>query len=143
MLRVRLPKCISREELRSPPTQSQPTGVVTIQTPCGSWMLRKFCTLSPIRARKSYRQLQEFYGRVRLTAIGDSDYHGLGPMGLCRTFVFVRGDSEGAILDAFRAGHTVVYDRAGRTFGDPELISLAMQAPGSANFNPQYRTKAF
>jgi hypothetical protein len=78
---------------------------------------------------ESYRQLQEFYGRARLTAIGDSDYHGLGPMGLCRTFVFARGDSEGAILEAIRAGHTVVYDRDGRTFGDPELIRLATQAP--------------
>jgi hypothetical protein len=78
---------------------------------------------------ESYRQLQEFYGRARLTAIGDSDYHGLGPMGLCRTFVFARGDSEGAILEAIRAGHTVVYDRDGRTFGDPDLIRLTTQDP--------------
>jgi hypothetical protein len=78
---------------------------------------------------ESYRQLQEFYARAPLTAIGDSDYHGLGPIGLCRTFVFARGDSEGAILDAIRAGHTVVYDRDGHTFGDPELIRLTKQYP--------------
>lgn len=87
--------------------------------------------LHPIAYIKAsaYRQLQEFYGRGHLTAIGDSDYHGLGPMGLCRTFVFVRGNSEGDILEALRAGHTVVYDRDGRTFGDPELIRLAAQDP--------------
>jgi hypothetical protein len=76
---------------------------------------------------KEYQELQEFYGRARLTAIGDSDYHGLGPMGLCRTFVFAREDSGSAILEALRAGRTVVYDRDGRAFGDPELISLTAQ----------------
>ena len=76
-----------------------------------------------------YRELQEFYGRARLTAIGDSDYHGLGPMGLCRTFVFARDDSGGAILDALRTRHTVVYDRYGRAFGDPDLIHLTQQDP--------------
>jgi hypothetical protein len=77
----------------------------------------------------AYGELQEFYGRAQLTAIGDSDYHGLGPMGLCRTFVFARKDSEAAILDALRAGHTVVYDHSGRAFGDPDLIRLAAQDP--------------
>jgi predicted metal-dependent phosphoesterase TrpH len=83
--------------------------------------------LHPIAYRHpgAYRELQEFYGRARLTAIGDSDYHGLGPMGLCRTYVFAREDSEGAILEALRAGRTVVYDRDGRAYGDPELIRLA------------------
>jgi hypothetical protein len=75
----------------------------------------------------AHRQLQEFYARGRFTAIGDSDFHGLGPMGLCRTFVFVREDSEPAILEALRTGHTVVFDRDGRAYGDLELIHLAAQ----------------
>lgn len=75
----------------------------------------------------AYGELQEFYGRAKLTAIGDTDYHGLGPMGLCRTYVFAREDSESAILEALRAGRTVVYDRDGRAFGNPELIHLAAQ----------------
>jgi predicted metal-dependent phosphoesterase TrpH len=31
----------------------------------------------------AYVQFQQFYARARLTAIGDSDYHGLGPLGMC------------------------------------------------------------
>jgi len=69
-------------------------------------------------------ELREFYGRSRLTAIGDSDYHGLGPMGLCRTYVFTPDETEHGILDALRHRRTIVYDR-GRTYGDPALIRLA------------------
>jgi predicted metal-dependent phosphoesterase TrpH len=75
----------------------------------------------------AYRELQEFYARASLTAIGDSDYHGLRPMG--RTFVFARDDSEDAILEALRAHRTVVYDRDGRAFGDADLIRLSAQTP--------------
>ena len=75
----------------------------------------------------AYQELQQFYGRTRLTAIGDSDYHGLGAMGLCRTFVFARDDSAGSILEAVRTQHTVVFDRDGQAFGDPNLIYLARQ----------------
>jgi hypothetical protein len=60
------------------------------------------------------------------TAIGDSDYHGLGPMGLCRTYIFTPEDTEQAILSALRQRHTVVYDR-GRAYGDPALIRLAAE----------------
>jgi hypothetical protein len=81
-------------------------------------------------ARNAYRELQEFYGRRRLTAIGSSDYHGVGPVGLCRTYVFTREASEEGILEALRQGHTVVYDRGGRAYGDPELVRLAAQAGG-------------
>jgi predicted metal-dependent phosphoesterase TrpH len=76
-----------------------------------------------------YRQLQEFYARAHVTAIGDSDYHGLGPMGECRTFVFARENSEAAVLDALKVGRTTVYDRDGRAYGDPQLIALAAQNP--------------
>jgi hypothetical protein len=78
---------------------------------------------------KGYQELQEFYARAHVTAVGDSDYHGLGPMGLCRTFVFAREDSEAAVLDALRIGRTVVYDRDGRAFGDAQLVALASQNP--------------
>ena len=73
---------------------------------------------------EGYREIQGFYRRAGVAAIGDSDYHGLGAMGLCRTYVFARDNSEGAILEAVRAGHTVVYDRDGRAYGDPHLIRL-------------------
>jgi predicted metal-dependent phosphoesterase TrpH len=74
------------------------------------------------------RELEQFYGRAKLTAIGSSDYHGLGPVGLCRTLVFAHDDTEQGILDALRAGRTVVIDR-GRAYGDPELIALALKDP--------------
>jgi predicted metal-dependent phosphoesterase TrpH len=70
-------------------------------------------------------QLQQFYGRTRLTAMGDSDFHGLGPVGLCRTYIFVEAETEQGVLDAIRHGRTVVYDRAGRAYGDPVLTRLA------------------
>jgi hypothetical protein len=74
-----------------------------------------------------YPQLQEFYRRKKLTAIGSSDYHGLGYPGVCRTYVFARENSEQGILEALRAGRTAVYDREGRAYGDPELIRLASE----------------
>lgn len=72
-----------------------------------------------------YRELRQFFQRRRMTAIGSSDYHGLQSPGSSRTYVFVRDDSEQAILEALRDGRTVVYDRDGRAYGDPELITLA------------------
>jgi hypothetical protein len=71
-------------------------------------------------------QLRDFYERGHLTAFGDSDYRGLGPVGICRTYVFTRDTTEAGILDALRAGRTVVYDR-GQVYGDPALIRLAAQ----------------
>jgi hypothetical protein len=74
----------------------------------------------------AHAALREFYGRAHRTAVGDSDYHGLGPIGLCRTYVFARERTEKGILDALREGHTVVYDR-GDVYGDPALIGLAAE----------------
>jgi hypothetical protein len=74
---------------------------------------------------KAHRELPQFYARKRMTAVGDSDYHGLGPMGLCRTYVFAADDSEGAVIAALRSGHTVVYMRDGHAYGDPDLVLLA------------------
>lgn len=76
-------------------------------------------------------QMRAFFGRRRMTAVGDSDFH-LGPMspqlemGLCRTFVFARERTEKGVLDALREGHTVVYDRD-HAYGDPELVRIAAE----------------
>jgi hypothetical protein len=82
------------------------------------------------------RQLEQFYQRAHVTAIGSSDYHGTGPLGVCRTYVFVRPETtqavggqsvtEQSVMEALRAGRTVVLDR-GRAWGDPALVPLAMQ----------------
>jgi predicted metal-dependent phosphoesterase TrpH len=77
-------------------------------------------------------QLRQFFGRTRLTAISDSDYHigplspQLGAMGLCRTYVFVQEQTEKSLLDALRQGRTVVYDRQ-HIYGDPAMIQLAKE----------------
>ncbi len=71
-------------------------------------------------------ELRQFYARARRAAIGDSDYHGPGPLGVCRTYVLTRDTSEQGILDAIRKGRTVVYDR-GQAYGDAALIRLAAQ----------------
>jgi hypothetical protein len=72
--------------------------------------------------------LEQFYRRKPMAAIGSSDYHGLGPLGLCRTYLFVQDNSERGILEALRAGRTVVLDR-GRSYGHPELRLLAAGDP--------------
>jgi hypothetical protein len=83
--------------------------------------------LHPIayESRELAAQLRQFYDSAPLTAIGDSDFHGLGPVGLCRTYVFVKEETQEGILDAIRDGRTVAYDRTGRPYGDPALIRLA------------------
>jgi hypothetical protein len=70
------------------------------------------------------RELIEFAARGRVAAIGSSDFHGIGPMGMCRTFVFARDASEQAIIEAIRAHRTIVYGLPERPFGDPELVKL-------------------
>jgi hypothetical protein len=69
--------------------------------------------------------MEEFWKRTSAAAIGSSDFHGPGRMGMCRTFVFARENSAPAILEAIRAKRTVVYGRDGQAYGDPELIDIA------------------
>ena len=81
-----------------------------------------------------WEDLRDFYDRQRaaghrLTAIASSDYHFFSTLGLARTLVFARGDDEAAILEALRQGRTVVHDREGRAYGDPELIALLEREP--------------
>ena len=87
-------------------------------------------------------QLRQFYESAHLAAFGDSDFHGLGPIGVCRTWIFAREASEQGVLDAIRAGRTVVYDR-GRVYGDPELIRLAAQDGRLPRFDPAALSTGF
>lgn len=91
------------------------------------------------RSDDDQRALEEFAERGAFAAIGSSDFHGFGRLGVCRTYVFARDDSAAAILDALRAHRTVVYGRGGRTYGDPALIALAHTHPelrASATVDP-------
>lgn len=70
-------------------------------------------------------ELREFFERSKhLAAIGSTDWHGLGPLGYSRTFIFARERSEEGVIDAIRARRTVVYDRD-RVYGDRDMIALA------------------
>lgn len=72
-------------------------------------------------------ELREFFSRRPLTAMGSSDYHGLGLMGFARTLVFARDRTEAAVLEALRNRQTVVFD-GDRAYGDAGLIALARSA---------------
>ncbi|MGH8527007.1 MAG: PHP-associated domain-containing protein [Gammaproteobacteria bacterium] len=80
------------------------------------------------------KEIRDFYRRAEasghnLTAVGSSDYHWFNSLGLCRTYVFVRNNDEREILDALRAGRTVVYDAEGTAYGRPELVRLLQEQP--------------
>ena len=70
-------------------------------------------------------ELEEFWRRSGAAAIGSSDFHGPGRLGMCRTFVFAREASAEGILEAIRAKRTVVYGRDEQVYGDPDLIRIA------------------
>jgi len=76
-------------------------------------------------SRKHASEIRQFFNRKPMTAIGSSDFHALGYPGECRTYVFVRQADTAGILEALRAGRTVVYNRNGPVYGDPALIQLA------------------
>lgn len=92
--------------------------------------------MHPIAFGGSWRweEMREFFESSRaaghpLTAIASSDYHFGSPLGVCRTLVFARDDSEQSVMEALRAGRTVVYDLAGRAYGDAQMIALLEREP--------------
>jgi hypothetical protein len=85
------------------------------------------------------RDLEHFAARAPVAAIGSSDFHGFGPMGICRTYVFASAATEQGILDGVRAHRTVVYGRDGRAYGDPALVRLAADAGGLREREPWRR----
>jgi hypothetical protein len=78
----------------------------------------------PVAFTKHSTEIREFSHRTGAAAIGSSDWHGMGPVGLCRTYVFANDDSEAAIVAAIRSRQTVVVDR-GRVFGNMILAQMA------------------
>jgi predicted metal-dependent phosphoesterase TrpH len=83
----------------------------------------------PVTYYQGPEDLRAFFSRFksnnpRGAAIGSSDYHVAGSLGLCRTFVFAKGRSERGLVEAIRAGRTVAYDARGMPHGDPGLVAL-------------------
>lgn len=94
---------------------------------------------------EKWQEMRDFYQRIeetgrRLTAIGSSDHHAFNSLGVCRTYVFVKDNTETEIIKAIRTGHTVVYDLEGNAYGHPELIRLLEEKPikrtGNYNYGP-------
>ena len=69
-------------------------------------------------------ELEEFNRRTGAAAIGSSDFHGPGRLGMCRTFLFVRDATSDGILESIRAKRTVVYGRDDAVYGDPEFLNV-------------------
>jgi predicted metal-dependent phosphoesterase TrpH len=64
-----------------------------------------------------------------LTVIGSSDYHFGSALGRPRTLVFAASPSAADVMDALRAGRTVVKKPDGTLVGDPEAIALLAAEP--------------
>jgi len=77
-------------------------------------------------------ELERFAARHPIAAIGSSDFHGLGQMGICRTYVFASEASERGILDAVRARRTVVFGEGDHVYGDPALLPYVDALRGRA-----------
>src|SRR6185436_3842110 len=78
------------------------------------------------RSSTERREFADVYQRAsvlnpRVAAIGSSDFHYFGPLGLCRTYVFVRERTPAGVIEAIRAGRTAACDARGRAWGPPEL----------------------
>lgn len=78
---------------------------------------------------ESRQDLAAFYERATrvhpgIAAIGSTDFHHLAPVGLGRTYVFVRQATQEGILDAVRSGRTVACDGHGGSYGPDALVSL-------------------
>ena len=93
------------------------------------------------------RDLSAFFERARrinpgVAAIGSSDFHGMPPpIGLSRTYLFVRERTKAGVLDAIRSGRTLAVDRDGGLTGDPSLIALLgdVRPAGRSDPHPEWR----
>ena len=79
-----------------------------------------------------------------IAAIGSSDFHLTGPLGVTRTYVIAREYSEAGVLDAIRRGQTVAADAAGDLYGEPALVSrvrahVERHVPGRPPMSPLSR----
>ena len=82
-------------------------------------------------------QLLDFYRSASernpsLAAIGSSDFHFAGTLGLCRTFLFARDVTQEGVLEAIRAGRTVAWHSDGRLIGEESLVQLVRRVRADA-----------
>jgi len=90
---------------------------------------------------RSEAQFEEFYLHTLalnpgIAAIGSSDVHVSGALGLCRTYLLVRERSEAGVIEAIREGRTVGRDVKGVLHGAPALVRI-VEAHRAALAPPQ------
>ena len=88
----------------------------------------------PLTYYQGPEHLRVFFSRFKSenpggAAIGSSDWHVFGSLGLCRTFVFAHEASERGLVEAVRSGRTVAYDVKGVPHGDAALVALLGTPP--------------
>jgi hypothetical protein len=95
-----------------------------------------------------WSEMRDWWLRVRderekegrpFAAIGSSDAHFGATLGMDRTFVFARDDGPESILEALRAGRTVVWDLEGNAYGDRALIEALAHDPLPTKDRHAYR----
>jgi len=62
-----------------------------------------------------------------IAAIGSSDFHYMAPIGVCRTYVFVRDVTAAGVIDAIRSSRTVACDGRGRAIGPAPLAAVVAE----------------
>jgi len=79
---------------------------------------------------RSRLEFQEVYhdavaAHPSIAAIGSSDYHTWAPLGMCRTYLFIKGNVDRrSVIDAIHSGRTVACDGQGVTHGPADLSAL-------------------
>jgi predicted metal-dependent phosphoesterase TrpH len=86
---------------------------------------------------RAAEDLRTFFAKGSFAAIGSTDFHGLGEIGTGRTYVFAYDRTAGSIVDAVRAGRTVVFDRD-RVYGNRELLTLLKDREAIATQPPPW-----
>jgi hypothetical protein len=65
--------------------------------------------------------------KPKMAAIGSSDFHYFAPIGVGRTYLFVRDATPDGVLEAIRSARTVSCDARGRTTG-PAVLAAPVDA---------------
>jgi hypothetical protein len=81
--------------------------------------------------------------RPHIATIGSSDFHWIGALGWCRTYVLARERTQAGVLEAVREGRTVAADAHGRLYGDPQLVAIVDAAGGFIPARPADRWPRF
>jgi predicted metal-dependent phosphoesterase TrpH len=91
------------------------------------------------------RDFPEYFARAMAlkpgtAAIGSSDFHYFAPIGLSRTYVFVREVTPAGVLEALRAARSVACDMRGETHGPPALAAAVAGRCDDVTADPEGAT---